>query len=141
MSQVNYYHGLLCVVGKLGDGPLVVLHLWLVMMRQPRKDGTNGTIKMHGYGLFLPVDVIVVGKWGMVRTCHFANHPLRPPTPGCYREYVCASHAKLLQMKSLLKAVAKCCMHGRSYPGKRLSMSTKKHVHLMRPAVGDAVGS
>ena len=52
--------------GKLHDGAHVVLHLWLVMTRQPGTDGGNGTITMQGYATFQTVDIVTVNKGGMV---------------------------------------------------------------------------
>ena len=43
------YLALLCGAGQLDDGTPVLLHLWLVMMRQPGEYGGNGTITMQGY--------------------------------------------------------------------------------------------
>ena len=61
------YLALLCGAGQLDDGTPVLLHLWLVMMRQPGEYGGNGTITMQGYALFLPVHVISVEFYGKVR--------------------------------------------------------------------------
>lgn len=46
----------------------MALHLWLVVTRHPGADGGNGTVVMHGYGMFERVDVILTtGGAGMVR--------------------------------------------------------------------------
>ena len=77
--------------GKLDDGTLVVLHLWLVMTRQPGADGGGGNITMQGYGFFQPIDKIRIYPGGEVRLCRHLICQLSRPEPVLRASRFCMS--------------------------------------------------
>ena len=64
--------------GKLDDGTLVALHLWLTLTRQLGAGGVNGTLQLRGYGMLQTVDLIMVYPGGEVRESGSARIPRQP---------------------------------------------------------------